>query len=75
MLPPGSIRRRLTYGKVRRVGQDFRSPAVGTSVGKPTLRAVMDQKTINLWRQIEDCRRGLKRALPPQAIPKPINDN
>jgi len=36
----------------------------------------MDDKTINLWRQIEDSRRsGRKPALPTKDVPKPINDN
>jgi hypothetical protein len=37
----------------------------------------MDDKTINLWRQIEDCRRrGARRALPAKAAAKPaLNDN
>ena len=50
--------------------------AVGTQSGQPTLRAFMDDKTINLWRQIESGRRRAPKPSPPgKAIPKPINDN
>jgi hypothetical protein len=37
----------------------------------------MDDKTLNLWRQIESCRRRpVKRAVVPGPSPaKPVNDN
>lgn len=46
----------------------------GTRVGKPTFRPpAMDEKTLNLWRQIESCRRRTARqgAVPPTAAPSP----
>jgi hypothetical protein len=40
-------------------------------------RILMDDKSINLWRQIEDCRRrGAKGAPPAKAAAKPaLNDD
>ena len=40
-------------------------------------RTLMDDKTIDLWPQIEDCRRrGARRGLPAKAAAKPAcNDN
>ena len=53
--------------------------AVGTYVGKATFacpRSIMDDKTINLWRQIENGRRrGTKRGLLGKPARKAINDN
>ena len=34
--------------------------AAGTSVGNPTFGGRMDDKSLNLWRQIEGCRRAKK---------------
>ena len=43
-------------------------PRRGTQVGQPTLRcATMDDKSLNLWRQIEGARRVGKR----QAMSRP----
>lgn len=52
---------------------------VGTYVGKATFgqpTRIMDDKTINLWRQIENGRRrGTKRGLLGKPARKAINDN
>jgi len=47
-----------------------RSGANGTSVGQPTFRwPIMDDKTINLWKQIEGARRVGKRRARERATP------
>jgi hypothetical protein len=47
----------------------------GTRVGQATFRShrPMDEKTLNLWRQIESSRRRTSRqaAVPPTAAPSP----
>jgi hypothetical protein len=66
-------------GIARPIPANHHRAAVGTYVGQPTFASpirIMDDKTINLWRQIENGRRrGTKRGLLGKPQPKAINDN